>query len=69
MLDVASSPAAESVANQNAERPAGAVPPRRVPDMRVVTKGWWTLREERVPVEVLEQEDRERARKTARNGH
>jgi hypothetical protein len=28
------------------------------PPMRVVTKGWWTLKEERVPVEVLAEEDR-----------
>ncbi len=31
---------------------------RRVPDMQVVTKGWWTLRQERQPVEALEQQDR-----------
>lgn len=30
------------------------------PDMRVVTKGWWTLREERVPVEELERQDQKR---------
>ncbi len=32
---------------------------RHVPDMQVVTKGWWTLREERRPVEELEEEDRD----------
>ena len=32
---------------------------RKMPDMRVVTKGWWTLREERVPLEALQQEDRD----------
>jgi len=32
---------------------------RLVPDMRVVTKGWWTLKEERAPAEALEQEDRD----------
>jgi len=32
---------------------------RHVPDMQVVTKGWWTLREERRPVEELEKEDRD----------
>jgi hypothetical protein len=31
---------------------------RHAPPMQVVTKGWWTLREERAPVEELEQEDR-----------
>ncbi len=32
---------------------------RKMPDMRVVTKGWWTLREERVALETLQQEDRD----------
>jgi hypothetical protein len=36
----------------------GPTDKRRAPDMQVVTKGWWTLREERRPVEALEQEDR-----------
>lgn len=37
-----------------------ATPGVRVPpDMQVVTKGWWTLREERRPVEELEQADRD----------
>lgn len=31
---------------------------RQPPDMQVMTKGWWQLKEERPPVEVLEQEDR-----------
>lgn len=35
---------------------------RHPPPMQVVTKGWWTLKEERVPVEELEQEDREEQR-------
>lgn len=29
--------------------------PRRPPPMRVVTKGWWTLREEKVDMEVLKE--------------
>lgn len=33
---------------------------RPIPAMRVVTKGWFTLREERVSVETLEQADRKR---------
>jgi len=33
--------------------------------MEVVTKGWWTLRVERVPREVLVAEDREAERKRA----
>jgi len=32
---------------------------RKMPDMRVVTKGWWVLREKKVPVEKLQQEDRD----------
>jgi hypothetical protein len=32
---------------------------RPIPLMRVVTKGWWTLKEERVPVEALEEMDRQ----------
>lgn len=35
---------------------------RRAPEMQVITKGWWTLREERAPVEELEQEDRDEQR-------
>jgi hypothetical protein len=35
---------------------------RPPPPMQVVTKGWWTLREDRAPVEELEQEDREEQR-------
>jgi hypothetical protein len=47
-----------------AHRPAGAEISgrridRQVPDMQVVTKGSWTLQEERRPVEELEKEDRE----------
>ena len=38
----------------------GAVRP--VPPMQVVTKGWFTLREERVPVEQLEKQDRDERR-------
>jgi len=30
------------------------------PPMRVVTKGWWVLREEKATVEELEQADNER---------
>ncbi len=32
---------------------------RPPPPMRVVTKGWWTLREETKPVDELERADRE----------
>ncbi len=32
----------------------------RAPDMEVVTKGWWTLRVERKPVDELEAESRAR---------
>jgi hypothetical protein len=32
---------------------------RRPPEMQVITKGWWTLKEERAPMEDLEQEDRD----------
>jgi hypothetical protein len=35
------------------------------PPMLVVTKGWWVWREELVPREVLEAEDREAERKRA----
>ena len=35
-------------------------PVRKVPNMRVVTKGWWVLREESVPLEILQQEDRDK---------
>ena len=41
---------------------AGKHMPRRerpVPPMRVVTKGWWTLREDRASVESLEQEEKD----------
>lgn len=31
---------------------------RQPPDMQVITKGWWRLKEERASVEALEQEDR-----------
>jgi len=37
---------------------AGHGESRKVPDMQVVTKGWWTLREQRRPVEELERQDR-----------
>ncbi|NKE48464.1 hypothetical protein HB662_27075 [Roseomonas frigidaquae] len=33
---------------------------RPVPPMRVVTKGWWVLREERVSAEELEKAENER---------
>ena len=37
--------------------PEAAVPtPRRPPPMRVVTKGWWTLPEQRVDMEVLREQ-------------
>lgn len=32
---------------------------RQMPDMQVITKGWWTLKEERQPVEEIEKEDRD----------
>ena len=35
-------------------------PVRPPPPMRVVTKGWWTLREETADVETLEREERAR---------
>jgi hypothetical protein len=35
---------------------------RRPPEMQVVTKGWWTLKEERAAVEELEKEDRDERR-------
>jgi hypothetical protein len=35
---------------------------RHPPPMQVVTKGWWTLKEERAPVEELEKEDRNERR-------
>ncbi len=35
---------------------------RQIPAMRVVTKGWWTLKEEREPVEKLEEADRNQRR-------
>lgn len=46
--------------------PAGSGAPRgsspvRAPDMRVVTKGWWVLREERRSLEDLQREDRAKA--------
>lgn len=46
--------------------PAEPDPPgrRKVPDMQVVTKGWWTLREERQSVEELEKEDRNERKQT-----
>jgi hypothetical protein len=37
----------------------------REPPMRVVTSGWWIMREEMVPREVLEARDRESARRRA----
>jgi hypothetical protein len=40
-----------------------AVDVRRIaPDMRVVTKGWWTHREVRQPVEALERQDSDEQR-------
>jgi hypothetical protein len=33
---------------------------RSPPPMRVVTKGWWTMREETKSVDELEREDRKR---------
>jgi len=36
---------------------------REPPAMQVVTKGWWTLREERMPVATLEAEDRDGQRR------
>lgn len=40
---------------------------RPIPPMEVVTKGWWTMKVRRVPLEVLEAEDRAReAAETAR---
>jgi len=38
----------------------------REPLMRVVTKGWWTVREELVPREVLEAANRDAQKKKAR---
>ena len=35
---------------------------RRPPEMQVITKGWLRLKEERVPTEQLEQEDRRERR-------
>ena len=46
------------------EEPYSDEPPRE-PPMRVVTKGWWVPREELVPRDVLEAEDREAAWKRA----
>ncbi len=40
---------------QPASRPAPAPPP-----MQVVTKGWWTLRDEQATVDELERADNER---------
>jgi hypothetical protein len=37
-------------------------PPSK-PLMRLVTKGWWVMREERVPIEVLEAANREAEKK------
>ena len=31
--------------------------PRPAPEMQVVTKGWWTLREETAPAEILQREE------------
>ncbi len=47
-----------SQAKQQAHDPAPKVPPepRPIPPMRVVTKGWWTMREKRATVEQLEKE-------------
>ena len=41
----------------------GAMTKVRAPDREVVTKGWWTLRVERKPVDDVEAESRARRRK------
>ncbi len=41
----------------------GAMTKVRAPDMEVVTKGWWTLRVERKPVDEVEAESRARRAK------
>jgi len=64
MSKVENLPSARTPAQRNSNnRVAGPRGPRSAPPMQVITKGWWTLREERAPVEKLEQEDRDERRK------
>jgi hypothetical protein len=63
MPDTMLTPAEPAQPNMPGESSLDELPPE--PPMRVVTKGWWVLREELVPREVLEAEDREAARKRA----
>jgi hypothetical protein len=58
-------PAAEPAQPKMPEDPYLDELPPSEPPMRVVTKGWWVWREELVPREVLEAEDREADRKRA----
>ena len=52
-------PSAKSTARQDTHKAARPRGGRPAPAMQVITKGWWTLREERAPVEELEREDRD----------
>ena len=63
----ASVPPASGTPSEESEEPGKTYPNggRPEPPMEVVTKGWWTLREELVPREVLEAEHREADRKRA----
>jgi hypothetical protein len=56
------SPRDTSPRRQDVPAFTGRVATRPIPPMQVVTKGWFTLREERVPVEELEKEDRDERR-------
>ena len=50
-------------ARQSAHGSDGVTTKVRAPDMEVVTKGWWTLRVERKPVDEIEAESRARRTK------
>ncbi len=52
----ASSPASPSLSPAWRKPRDPRLPPE--PPMRVVTKGWWVMREEEVPREELERQDR-----------
>jgi hypothetical protein len=62
-----SMPPPSGTPSKGSEEPGKTYPNggRPEPPMEVVTKGWWTLREELVPREVLEAEHREADRKRA----